>query len=284
MTDRNASNTAFGTLYMRAVHQLLDARPLILHDPPALTLLGEELTQKIHDTKKHHRTLETRALRSHVILRSRFAEDRLGGSISRGITQYVILGAGFDTFAFRQPLWAKALKIFEVDHPATQEKKRSSLSLTGMLIPENLRFAGIDFEKESLRDGLIRNDVSLSEPAFFSWLGVTMYLQEEAIDDVLRTIAQFPAGSEIVFTFSQPPDSLSRKERGYQSLLAMVVKREGEPFVSYFTAAAIQAKLHNAGFKSVAFLSAREAEERYFRQRPNDLFMVQRSLIAYAVV
>lgn len=284
MMENNTSHTAFGTLYMRAVHQLVDAQPLILDDAPSLTLLGDELTEKIIHTKKHHRTLEARALRSHVIVRSRFAEDRLAQSISRGIKQYVILGAGFDTFAFRQPEWAGNLKIFEVDHPATQENKRSLMAKAGMTIPGNLRFAGVDFEKESLREGLKRNGISLTEPSFFSWLGVTMYLEEKAINAVLRTVGKFPAGSEMAFTFSQPPDTLTRRERGYQSLLAAIVKREGEPFISYFSAAAIQAKLHNAGFKSVAFLSAPEAEERYFRQRPKDLFMVQRSLIAYAVV
>jgi methyltransferase (TIGR00027 family) len=284
MIQSGASHTAFGTLYMRAVHQLLDAKPLILDDPPALILLGEELTRKIRDTKRHHRTLEARALRSHIVLRSRVAEDRLAAAVSKGIRQYIILGAGFDTFAFRQLPWAKELKIFEVDNPATQEKKISLLAEAGMVPPPNLCFTGIDFEKESLRDSLARSGIVFTEPAFFSWLGVTMYLREEAIDAVLRTVAQFPAGSEIVFTFSQPPDSLGRKERGYHSLLAGVVRQAGEPFVSYFTAAAIQAKLHNAGFKTVIFLSAREAEELYFRQRPRDLFITQRSLIAHAIV
>lgn len=284
MIQNSASNTAFGTLYMRAVHQLLDARPLILDDPPSSKLLGETLTRKIRDTRRHHMTLKARALRSHVVLRSRFAEDRLAAAVNRGIRQYIILGAGFDTFAFRQPAWAEKLKIFEVDNPVTQEKKMSLLAEAGMVPPSNLFFAGIDFEKESLRDDLTRNGVNFTEPAFFSWLGVTMYLREEAIDSVLQTIAQFPAGSEVVFTFSQPPDSLSRREKSYHSLLAGIVRQAGEPFISYFTAAAIQAKLHSAGFKTVFFLSSREAEDLYFRKRPYDLFMTQRALIADAIV
>ncbi len=119
MSDRNASSTALGTLYMRAVHQLLDAQSLILDDPAALTLLGEDTIRQIKKNQKHHRTLEARALRTHVVLRSRFTEDRLAEAVDRGIMQYVILGAGFDTFAFRQPLWAWNLKIFEIDQPAT---------------------------------------------------------------------------------------------------------------------------------------------------------------------
>ncbi len=284
MVQNSASNTAFGTLYMRAVHQLLDARPLILDDAPALKLLGEELARKILRTKRHHRTLEARALRSHVVLRSRFAEDRLAAAVARGIRQYIILGAGFDTFAFRQPEWAKEMKIFEVDNPSTQEKKSSMLAGAEMTPPSNLCFVSIDFEKESLYEGIKRSGVLFTEPAFFSWLGVTMYLREEAIDSVLRTIAQFPAGSEVVFTFSQPPDLLGRREKNYHSLLAGIVRKAGEPFISYFTAAAIQSKLHSAGFKTVFFLSARESEDLYFRKRPRDLFVTQRALIADAIV
>jgi methyltransferase (TIGR00027 family) len=284
MSDRNASSTAFGTLYMRAVHQLLDAQPLILDDPAALTLLGEDATRQIKKSHKHHRTLEARALRAHVILRSRFTEDRLAEAVERGIVQYVILGAGFDTFAFRLPVWARNLEIFEIDQPATQARKRARLVDAGMAIPSNLRFADIDFERESLRDGLIRNDVSMTRPTFFSWLGVTMYLQEEAIDAVLRTVAEFPAQSEIVFTFTQPPDLLSGAESKFHSSLSKVVTDAGEPFVSYFTPAVIKKKLSDAGFKNIAFLSNEEAEKRYFRMRPPDLYISKRSTIAYAIL
>ncbi len=284
MAERSASGTAFGTLYMRAVHQLLDAKPLILDDPAALTLVGEDTVRQIKKNPKHHRTLEARALRTHVVLRSRFAEDRLAGAVGRGIAQYVILGAGFDTFAFRQPEWARNLKIFEVDQPATQAQKRARLADAGMAIPSNLRFAEIDFERESLYDGLCRHSVSMSEPAFFSWLGVTMYLQEEAIDAVLRTVAGFKEQSEIVFTFTQPPDLLSGVESKFHSSLSKVVTNSGEPFVSFFTPAAIEKKLRDTGFKNIAVLSNEEAGKRYFNNRPQDLYIPKRSAIAYAMV
>jgi methyltransferase (TIGR00027 family) len=284
MSDRNASNTALGTLFMRGVHQLLDAKPLILDDPTALTLLGEDAVRQINNSRDHHQTLEARALRIHVVLRSRFTEDRLAEAVGRGITQYVILGAGFDTFAYRQPVWAKALQIFEVDHPATQVQKQLRLERANIALPLNLSFAGIDFEHESLHDGLLKNGVSPTEPSFFSWLGVTMYLKEDAIDAVLRTIAQFPPESEIAFTFIQPPDSLSRLERNFHFSLSEIASRAGEPFVSYFTPAAIEEKLRQAGFKTVAFLSNEEAEKRYFHQRPNDLHIPRRSGILYATL
>jgi methyltransferase (TIGR00027 family) len=284
MADRNASNTAFGALFLRGVHQLLDAKPLVLDDPAALTLLGKNACRQIKNSKIHHQTIEARALRTHVVLRSRFAEDRLAEAVNRGIKQYVILGAGFDTFAYRQPTWAETLKIFEVDQPATQAQKRLRLEHAGIKLPPNLSFAGIDFEHESLRDGLLRNGVSLEEPSFFSWLGVTMYLNENAIDTVLRTIALFPSESEIVFTFSQPPDSLSGQESDFHSSLSKIVAGAGEPFVSYFTPATIDSKLRQAGFKTIAFLSNEEAEERYLSGRPTDLHIPRRSAIAYALL
>ena len=282
MSDNKASKTALGTLFVRGVHQLLDAKPLILDDPAALTLLGEDAVRRIKNSRDHQQMLVARALRTHVVLRSRFTEDRLEQAVGRGITQYVILGAGFDTFAYRQPVWAKALKIFEVDHPATQVQKRLRLERANMALPLNLGFAAIDFEQESLHDGLLHNGISLTEPSFFSWLGVTMYIKEDAIDAVLRTIAQFPPESEVALTFTQPPDSLASLESSLHFSLSKVVSDVGEPFVTYFTPAAIEKKLCQAGFKIITFLSSEEAEKQYFRQRPNDLNIPRRSAILSA--
>ena len=264
MSDRNVSRTAIGTAFMRAAHQLFDAEPRILEDPLAVTLLGPGGLQHIKDTADKYQKPEMLGLRAHVLLRSRFAEDRLAAAVLRGVTQYIILGAGFDTFALRQPVWAQALKIVEVDHSATQDEKRSRLEAAGLAMPENAEFANIDFERESLVDGLVRYGVSLDQPTFFSWLGVTMYLKEDAIDAVLRSVAKFPADSEIVLTFAQPPgDSPSPFDQRAANL--------GEPWVSYFTPDALEAKLRSFGFSVVEFLSSAEAEERYFRQRPPDL-------------
>ena len=218
----------------------------------------------IQDTADNYRSPEMLALRTHVVLRSRFTEDRLAAAVSRGITQYVILGAGFDTFALRQPLWAKNIKIIEVDHSGTQTVKRSYLDKTGLTMPENAIFADIDFEHESLREGLLRHNISMNEPTFFSWLGVTMYLKEDAIDAVLRSVAMFPAGSEIVLTFRRSPDESP-------SPLSQSVANLGEPWVSFFEPEALEAKIRDTGFSKVEFLTPAEAEARYFRHRPKDL-------------
>ena len=276
MPDRNASRTALGTAYMRAVHQLFDAPPRILEDPLVVRLLGPAALQRITNMADSYQTPERRALRAHVVLRSRFAEDRLAAAVLRGVTQYVVLGAGFDTFALRQPAWAQALKILEVDHGETQHMKRSRLAAAGLTMPANAGLANIDFEHESLCDGLLRYHVSLDEPTFFSWLGVTMYLKEDAIDAVLRSVVAFPAGSEMVLTFAPPGDSPSPFDQRAASL--------GEPWVSYFEPDVLEAKLRGAGFSKVEFLSPAEAEARYFRQRPADLPVPKRTNVLSAML
>ena len=276
MSDYKASHTALGTAYLRAAHQLLDAQPLLFDDPVALPLLGLEGLKLIQDTADNYQTPEMLALRAHVVLRSRFTEDRLAAAVSRGITQYVILGAGFDTFALRQPAWAKNIKIIEVDHAGTQTMKRSYIAAAGLAMPENAVFADINFENESFHDGLFRYSVSMKEPSFFSWLGVTMYLKEDAIDAVLRSVAMFPADSEIVLTFVQPPGDSP-------SPLAQRVANLGEPWVSCFAPYALKAKLLGVGFSKVEFLSPAETETRYFRQRPKDLPVPKKINILCAV-
>ena len=264
MSDYKASHTALGSAYLRAAHQLLEAKPLLFEDPVAVPLLGPKAIKLIQDAADNYRTPEMLALRAHVVLRSRFTEDRLAAAVSRGITQYVILGAGFDTFALRQPSWAQILKIIEVDHSGTQAAKRSHIAAAGLTMPENAVFADIDFEHESLCDGLLRYGISMDKPTFFSWLGVTMYLKEDAIDAVLRSVAMFPVGSEIVLTFlTQSSDS--------PSPLAQSVANLGEPWVSCFEPDTLEAMLRSVGFSTVEFLSPAEAEARYFRQRPKDL-------------
>ncbi len=275
MSRRDVSRTALGTAYLRAAHQLFEAEPRIFDDPYAITLLGQAALQRIRDTADSYQTAERRALRAHVVLRSRFTEDRLAAAVPRGVTQYVLLGAGFDTFALRQPAWARPLRILEVDHSGTQNMKRSLLAAARLAMPENAHFADIDLERESLRDGLARCHALLNEPTFFSWPGVMMYLEEQAIDAVLQCVATFPAGSEIVLTFAPSCDSPSPIEQRAASL--------GEPWVSHFEPDTLEAKLRSVGFSQVEFLSVAEAEERYFRRGSADLPIPGRTNLVSAV-
>ena len=271
MNYQEASRTALATAYLRAAHQLLDAAPKILDNPIAVRLLGEDASRKIRESADRYRNPETQAMRSHVVLRSRFAEDRLAAAVQRGVSQYVILGAGFDTFAFRQPAWAKSLKIFEIDHSSTQSVKRSFITKARLDLAANVSFAQIDFEHESLLEGLCRHHVSMEEPAFFSWLGVTVYLKEAAIDAALKSMAAYPSGSEVVLTFKQPPVKTAGRAAEAARKLADNVASVGEPFVSFFEPRAMEAKLLNAGFGKVAFLDLETADAQYFASRPADL-------------
>jgi methyltransferase (TIGR00027 family) len=277
--DQIASRTALATAYLRAAHQILDAEPRILNDPVALVLLGPGAEKRIKDALDRYMAPEAKALRSHVVLRSRYAEDRLESSIERGVTQFIIVGAGFDTFAIRQPAWAARLRIIEVDHPTTQHLKRAKISEARIPVPGNVVFAGIDFEKESLEESLIRNGVRSDETTFFSWLGVTMYLTEPAIDSTLKCMAKHPSGSEAVISFRQPPSAQSSEP----SRLADLVSEAGEPFVSYFTPENFKGKLLEAGFAKVEFLTP-ALSAQYFHGGGNSLPDPKRIRIASAIV
>jgi len=222
---------------------------------------------------------EAKALRAHVVLRSRYAEDRLKSSIERGIRQYMLVGAGFDTFALRQPHWAAGLKIIEVDHPDTQRQKQSRISNAGIIVPGNVVFVGVNFEQESLKEGLSRVGVCTDIPTFFSWLGVTMYLTEEAIDSTLRYMAAFPSRSEAVITFLQQPTTQSTASQK----LADRVSDSGEPFTSYFTCEEFEEKLLTSGFSETYFLT-QELSALFFSENESSLSNPKRISIVSAVV
>jgi methyltransferase (TIGR00027 family) len=264
MRNEEFSRTALGTAMLRAAHQILDGDKLILVDPMAARLLSPDADQQIREGKSDFDGALSLAVRAHVVLRSRYAEDRLRIAMDRGVRQYILVGAGLDTFALRQPAWAQALSIIEVDHPATQAAKRTRIESAGLPLATNLSFVAVDFEKETLSEALRRHNIDATQSTFFSWLGVTMYLTAPAIDSTLKAMAEFPRGSEVVLTFSQPPEKDS-PEAVMGAALSKRVADFGEPFISYFEPAAMEAKLHDAGFRLVEFLSADDAKARYFQ-------------------
>jgi methyltransferase (TIGR00027 family) len=276
--EPSPSRTALGVAWLRAAHQILDPPPRILEDPAAVALFGDGAAEKLRSDAERLRTPGACGLRAHVLLRSRYAEDRLERAVARGVSQYVVLGAGYDTFIVRQPAWARVLRITEVDRPAIQEGKRERLEAVGLVVPGNVRFLSMDFEAETLAEGLRRGGVRESEPAFFSWLGVTMYLTEPAIDAVLATVATFPPGSEIVLTFAQPGGA----EHPGRPTLAERAAAVGEPWLSYFTPEALEWKLREAGFRDVEFLTPEMAAATYFHGAPRALAPPRRTSIVSA--
>ena len=274
---RGASRTAIGVAALRWQHQWLDDEPKVLIDAVSGLLLGEELLRELAARTADPRSAEMLALRSHVVLRSRYCEDRLAAAVREGVSQLVVLGAGLDTFAFRQPAWAQHLRICEVDHPASQAEKRGLLSRAGIAIPVNVEFVAIDFEHTTLAQGLTSAGVDFSSKTFFSCLGVTMYLTADAVDALFATVARFRAGSEIVFTYRHATDAT-------ESTLTLRVRELGEPWTFHVEPDALDRKLKAAGFRGLEELGVEEAQALYFRGRTDGLHAPSRRGIARAVV
>ena len=276
------SNTALRVARRRAAHQLLD-EPRIFDDPLALRILGLDAAT-VHDPSQQWlgQTPISRVLRASLAARSRFAEDELHAAVRQGIDQYVVLGAGLDTFACRSPYPAEVLRIFEVDHPVTQQWKRTCLTDAGLPIPPALTFTPVDFETQTLGDELQRVGFDAGRPAFFSWLGVTMYLTRAAIDATLGYVAGMPAGSRIVFDYMIDPALLSAEARMALDTLARHVARAGEPFQTSFHPATLASDLRRMGFSQVEDLGPEELDARYFRGRTDGLRAGRLSRIMYA--
>lgn len=269
MQEGKFSKTARRVAIRRAAHQLLDD-PKVLDDPLALRIIGPEAEAELRSNPKEHHAF-SRAFRAFMAARSRYAEDELAGAVSNGVKQYVVLGAGLDTFAYRNP--HPALRVFEVDHPATQAWKREQLHTAHISIPASLTFVPIDFERQTLADGLIQSGFDLTAPAFFSWLGVTPYLTREACMATLTFIAKMPTGSGVVFDFAVDPALLNAGQRQSLEALSERVARYGEPFQLFFDPAKLRDELVALGFHRTDLLQSKELNARYFKDRKDGLMV-----------
>jgi methyltransferase (TIGR00027 family) len=261
--------TALRVATLRAAHQLLDA-PLIFKDPLALKILSAAEGESLSSDPLQYNTPLFRGLRTSVAVRSRLAEDEWVQSKQRGIRQYVVLGAGLDTFAYRN-LDQDGSRIFEVDLPETQQWKRGCLRAAGIKEPASLAFVAINFERSTLAEALEQAGFCHDEPAFLSWLGVTMYLEEEAITTTLRFIASLAPGSGVVFDYAVLPSLLSPRERRAVELLAARAAEHGEPWKTYFDPASVTAMLRSLGFSDVEDLGPEQLNERYLSGRKDGL-------------
>jgi len=209
--------------------------------------------------------------RAIFIMRSRYTEDCLAESVARGVRQYVILGAGLDTFAYRQPAWGKSLRIYEVDHPTSQEAKRERLVDAQVSVPGNLIFAPINFETTSLREGLFAAGFDSGIPTFFSLLGVTQYLTGEAVESIFRFVQSQPRGTELVFDFIVPDDLMPAAEAAALGAIASFAADRGEPWLTILRPEELKSRLTALGFSEAYHLSPQAANERYFQGRRDDL-------------
>lgn len=283
MEEGRPSATAMIAAMQRAAHLLWDEAPKILQDPLALGLSGVESEGALQATLGAMQAEQARrstpefaqALfrydRAGIIVRQRYAEDELGQALERGVGQYVLLGAGLDSFAYRRPDLAAVLRVFEVDHPATQQWKRARLRALHVTLPSNLTFIPLDFEQHTLADGLHAGGHRPELPTFFSWLGVTHYLTEEAVFKTLRDVASLAPGSEIVFQYFLPESRFDGEHRRLVAVWKAGRAARGEPVVSLFEPTTLAACVQELGFTQVWDVGPEEADARYLAGRTDGL-------------
>jgi methyltransferase (TIGR00027 family) len=269
--DPSPSRTALGAAAYRAAHQILD-RPLVFADPLATAILaGESGAAAIARQLDPDEAQSWRRLRAFIAARSRLTEQALGEAVRNGVRQFVVLGAGLDTFGYRNP-YGPRLAVFEVDHPATQAFKRAQLKTAGIDVPPSLAFVPVDFERDSLLAALRTAGFRREEPALFSWLGVTMYLDREKVLATLAAVARGAGpGTKIIFDYVRPPASVDASVRGrYEALIARHASL-GEPWRSFFDPHELDAALRGSGFTEVRDWDPAALNARYFAGRADGL-------------
>ena len=212
-------------------------------------------------------------MRAWLVVRNRYAEDKLCEAVANNATQYVLLGAGLDTFAYRNP--HPDVKVFEVDHPATQEWKKNLLASSQISAPANLHYVPVDFERESIADQLEKSCLNFSAPTVFASLGVVLYLTHSAFRSTIDLVEAFPAGSGVVFDYALPRLALRPEELESRDLLSARVASIGEPFQLFFTPTEIATEL--TGFSRLEDLNAAQLNDRYFANRTDALSLRGRS-------
>jgi methyltransferase (TIGR00027 family) len=271
MRTGHASMTARAVATRRAVHQLID-RPVVLDDPIAVPILGPEF---FADPARHSDP-RARAFRAFMVARSRYSEDSLASAVANGVTQYAILGAGLDTFAYRNPF--SSLQVFEVDFPATQDFKRDMLRSASIAEPASLTYVPLDFEHQTLAEGLAAAGFDSRHQTYFSWLGVVPYLTLPAFRATLDLVAAMPSGSGVTFDYAVAHEELSPRMQAARKALASRVAAAGEPFQLYFRTEQMENELKTAGFQHIQQLDAIDLNERYFANRTDGLALPEEGL------
>ena len=270
MTDRalQPDSTAIRTALWRALHTEVDAPPHILVDE-----IGLQLAAPDPDWRQRPDMNEYAApgVRASIVARARFIEDMVVEQADHGVAQYVLLGAGLDTFAQRRPEIASRLTVFEVDQPGPQAWKRQRLVDTGFGVPEWLRLVPVDFETTPWWEGLLANGFDVTKPAVITSLGVSMYLTRAATAATLRQSASLAMGSTFAMTFMQPLELVAREEQEMHRAADAAARASGTPFISYYAPEDILAMARDAGFTSADHVTADDYVQRYFADRTDGL-------------
>ncbi|WUH89359.1 SAM-dependent methyltransferase [Streptomyces sp. NBC_00433] len=255
MQTGRPSRTAMSSARARAVHQVADSPP-VFADPLAVRIIGGVADDDPRPAGVPAMPAEVRLF---MALRHRVAEDALWAAART--RQVVVLGAGLDTFAYRNR--NPALRVFEVDLPATQAWKRERLAEAGIGVPDSVVFCPVDFAEQTAEEGLAAAGFDRHAPAFFLLLGVAPYLTRDALLATARFVARLPAPAELVFDYNQPAESLPPHRQATRAAQAEAMAKAGEPWRSFFTPADIAAELADAGFDSVADVGWHDCLARY---------------------
>ncbi len=305
MEAKQFSKTAMGTAFMRAYHATHD-HPKIFDDFLAHRLITEvehrymearqiELFQRVDPARAALCPDQASALACWMqtwapppitLGRARYAEDILEQAVQQQqVQQYVILGAGMDTFALRRPDLLERLQVFEVDHPATQAHKRRRLLEISQEPPAQLHFVPVDFSRENLADALRRSAYDPQTPSFFSWLGVTYYLTRAAVFATLCALAEVaPAGSAVIFDYLDTDAFVPEKVAKRVQIMMDNVRRLGEPMITGFDPATLASDLAAIGLSLCEDLGPADIEARFFAGRPDDYHASEHARFAWAVV
>lgn len=267
----------------RAAHLIVDMPPVIFADTLAAPLLGEEADDLIGYHRVHGSHVVLAGARGQVTCRSRYAEDALAAAVGAGIRQYVVLGAGLDSFAYRPGLSGQ-VRTFEVDRLATQDDKRARLAAAAIREPENVSYVPVDFETASLAAELARAGLDLSVPAFVSWLGVTMYLSREAIEHTLRELSTLASGSQVIADYMLPAELRDEAGTTYVELVAPSSAERGEPWLTFLSPQQMSDLLVRSGLTPIRQVSQADIGDQMTWNRADALRPVRLSLLGHAAV
>ena len=280
MIEGVPSRTAERMALERAAHQVVDT-PLVLVDPLAIRMVTPDQVALLRDrSNRGFNSLITKPLRATVVVRSRIAEDEVADAAARGVGQYVLLGAGLDTFGYRNR--HTGLQVFEVDQPSTQRLKQERLAAAGVPVPDRVTFVPCDFTHEALPAVLEAAGFDRARPAVLAWLGVVMYLDRKDILETLRFVASLPAGTVLIFDYALPPAAVPLLIRLFYRTLLKRLAAQGEPWISFFEPAQLQADLAGAGFTTIDDLDADTINRRYLDNRTDGLKVSMASRIVVA--
>ena len=286
MKPTQRSKTAEAVAAVRAAHVLYD-RPVVFEDPFAIHLTSLAWRVIAKNPLLHWLVVRTilrrlRPVRAQILARARYAEEKLENAVARGIDQYVVMGAGLDSFAWRRRDLAAKLRVYELDHPATQSGKRDRLARLGFAIPDNLELIAVDFERESVADALARSSYHRERRAFFSWLGTVQYIAQEAVMATLRSVVAIAAaGSELVLTYNIPTNFVEPSDRATVERVLRFAARRGEPFISFFDPKTFPEEVCTLGYELLENCSPRDQAGRYFAGRTDDLRPLSSAYLAH---